>query len=56
VEFHFVVDPNTTIKTAHDVIDNIKKKIEKLDKKSVWEIIVHADWKDDSKFKELKKT
>lgn len=54
VEFHFVVDPNTTVKQAHEIINKIKQDIYKLDENYIWEIIWHADYEDDSKFKELK--
>jgi len=55
VEFHFVVDPNTTVKQAHKILDKIENQIKKLDKNVFWEVIWYADYEDDGKFKELKK-
>jgi len=48
VEFHFVVDPDTTVKKAHDIGDIIADEVKKLDNKVYWEIIYHADRTDDS--------
>ena len=54
VEYHFVVDPNTTVKEAHDIWDMIAEQIKKLDPNSEWEVIYHPDREDDSKCKECK--
>ena len=48
VEFHFVMDPETTILDAHDLWDEIEEEIKKLDKKSAWHIVWHVDPYDDS--------
>ena len=49
VEFHFVMDPKTTILEAHDLWDEIEEEIKKLDTKSNWYIVWHVDPYDDSK-------
>ncbi len=49
VEFHFVMDPNTTISQAHKVWDKIEEELKKLDTKANWHIIWHSDPYDDSK-------
>jgi cation diffusion facilitator family transporter len=49
VEFHFVMDPETTILEAHEIWDEIEEKIKKLDKKADWYIVWHVDPYDDSK-------
>ncbi len=48
VEFHFVMDPDTTILKAHKIWDEIEEKIRKLDKNSIWHIVWHVDPYDDS--------
>jgi cation diffusion facilitator family transporter len=48
IEFHFVMDPKTTILEAHDIWDEIEEQIKKLDKKSIWHIVWHVDPYDDS--------
>lgn len=48
VEFHFVVDPNMTVKQAHDLWEEIAKSIEKIDPNGRWEIIYHVDRENDS--------
>jgi divalent metal cation (Fe/Co/Zn/Cd) transporter len=48
VEFHFVMDPETSILRAHDLWDEIEEEIKKLDKKSKWHIVWHVDPYDDS--------
>ena len=52
VEFHFVVDPNMTVKQAHDIWDEISDEIKKLDNRANWIIVYHADRRDDSSCKE----
>ena len=49
VEFHFVMDPKTTILDAHKLWDEIEDEIKKLDKNSTWHVIWHVDPYDDSK-------
>jgi len=49
VEFHFVMDPKTTILEAHDLWDEIEEEIKKLDTSSVWHVVWHVDPYDDSK-------
>ena len=49
VEFHFVMDPKTSILKAHDVWDKIEEEIKKIDSKSAWHIVWHVDPYDDSK-------
>lgn len=48
VEFHFIVDPNMTIKQAHNIWDEISDHIKKLDDKFNWVIIYHPDRKNDA--------
>ena len=48
VEFHFVMDPETTILQAHDLWDKIENEIKKIDSSDNWHIIWHADPYDDS--------
>jgi divalent metal cation (Fe/Co/Zn/Cd) transporter len=48
VEYHFVLPPKTTIKTAHDIWDKINGKIKSIDKNCDWSIMWHIDYKDDS--------
>jgi len=48
VEFHMVLDPTTSIETAHYIWDEIEAEIKKLDPKAVWYVIWHADPHDDS--------
>ncbi len=48
VEFHFVMDPKTTILEAHELWDLIEEEIKKLDKNSIWHIVWHVDPYDDS--------
>ena len=48
VEFHFVMNPDTTILKAHNVWDEIEEEIKKLDKNADWHIIWHVDPYDDS--------
>ena len=48
VEFHMVVDPQTTVEKAHEIWDEIEEEIKKLDPKSMWYVIWHADPHDDS--------
>ena len=48
VEFHFVLDPDTTISKAHKIWDEIEEKIKKLDPDADWYIIWHSDPYDDS--------
>ena len=49
VEFHFVLDKNTTIYQAHIIWDKITNSIKKLNNKYSWNIIYHVDYYDDSK-------
>ena len=49
VEFHFVLNPKTTILEAHDLWAEIEEEIKKLDTKSNWHIVWHVDPYDDSK-------
>jgi cation diffusion facilitator family transporter len=49
VEFHFVMDPKTTILEAHELWDKIEEEIKKLDKNSKWHVVWHVDPYDDSK-------
>jgi len=49
VEFHFVMDPQTTILDAHNIWDEIEEEIKKLDKNANWYIVWHVDPYDDSK-------
>jgi len=48
VEFHFVMNPETTILKAHDLWEEIEKEIKKIDKKTIWHIVWHVDPHDDS--------
>ena len=48
VEFHFVMEPNTTILDSHDLGDEIEDEIKKIDPKSIWHIVWHVDPYDDS--------
>ncbi len=48
VEFHFVMDPETSILQAHQVWDEIEEEIKKLDPEAHWHIIWHVDPYDDS--------
>ena len=48
VEFHFVLDPETSILKAHQIWDEIEKEIKKIDKDASWHIIWHVDPYDDS--------
>ena len=48
VEFHFVMDPETTILDSHELWDEIEEEIQKLDSKSSWHIVWHVDPYDDS--------
>ena len=48
VEFHFVMDPKTTILEAHKLWDKIEEDIKKIDKSSFWHVLWHADPYDDS--------
>jgi len=48
VEFHFVMDPETSILQAHQVWDEIENEIKKLDEDAHWHIIWHVDPYDDS--------
>jgi cation diffusion facilitator family transporter len=47
VEFHFVMNPKTTILESHKLWDEIEKEIKKLDINSYWYIVWHADPYDD---------
>jgi len=49
VEFHFVMNPKTTILEAHDLWDEIENEIKKLDSDANWHIVWHVDPYDDSK-------
>jgi len=48
VEFHFIMDPKTTILQAHDLWDEIENEIKKLNNNAQWHIIWHVDPYDDS--------
>ena len=48
VEFHFVMDPETSILEAHKVWDAIEEEIKKLDPDANWYVIWHSDPYDDS--------
>ncbi len=48
VEFHFVMNPETTILEAHNLWDKMEEEIKKLDKNSIWHIVWHIDPYDDS--------
>ena len=48
VEFHFVMDPETSILQAHQIWDEIEEEIKKLDLNAHWHIIWHIDPYDDS--------
>lgn len=48
VEFHFVLDPQTTILKAHEIWDEIEEKIKNLDSDANWYVIWHSDPYDDS--------
>jgi len=48
VEFHFVMDPETSILQAHQIWDEIEEEIKKLDLNAHWHIIWHVDPYDDS--------
>ena len=48
VEFHFVMDPETSILQAHQVWDEIEEEIKKLDPDAHWHVIWHVDPYDDS--------
>ncbi len=48
VEFHFVMDPKTTILESHDLWDEIEDEIKKIDPKSIWHVVWHVDPYDDS--------
>jgi divalent metal cation (Fe/Co/Zn/Cd) transporter len=43
-----VVDPDTTVKEAHDIGDMIAEEIKKLDPNAEWVITYHPDRTDDS--------
>jgi len=47
VEVHLVLDPDMTIKEAHDIAEEMIKKIVALDKKKGWVITPHFDPYDD---------
>jgi cation diffusion facilitator family transporter len=49
VEFHFVMDPKTTILEAHDLWEEIEEQIKKLDKEINRHVVWHVDPFDDSK-------
>ncbi len=49
VEFHFVMDPKTTILEAHELWDKIEEEIKKLDPEAKWHVVWHIDPYDDSK-------
>ncbi len=49
VEFHFVMNPKTTILKSHDLWDEVEDEIKKLDKNARWHIVWHVDPYDDSK-------
>jgi len=48
VEFHFVMNPDTTILEAHHIWDEIEEEIKKLDPEAHWHVIWHVDPYDDS--------
>lgn len=48
VEFHFVMDPDTTIEKAHNLWNEIEADIKKIDKSAFWHIVWHVDPYDDS--------
>jgi len=48
VEFHFVMNPKTTILQAHNIWDEIENEIKKLNYNKNWHIIWHVDPYDDS--------
>ena len=49
VEFHIVLEPNMKLIEAHNISDEIEKKIVKLDNKKIWIITPHFDPYNDEK-------
>lgn len=48
VEFHFVMDPKTTILDSHMLWDEIEEEIQNIDPDNTWHIVWHVDPYDDS--------
>ena len=49
VEFHFVMNPETTILEAHNIWEEIEENIKNISPNSKWHIVWHVDPYDDSK-------
>ena len=48
VDVHVVLTPDMTLKMAHEIIENLDRKIRKLEPDKKWVINIHADPNDDS--------
>jgi cation diffusion facilitator family transporter len=54
VEFHFVMNPKTTILDSHNIWDKIEEDIKKINKEAYWHIVWHVDPYDDSSLNDCK--